>query len=122
MLKVKSGTDWVPVGFDNIIPTRDVFAFASFNGSNGDFYVSSGITSVDKVGTGSYDLYFESPQPDMNFGTHVMPGNKAGSITNTVCGLVRTANSDENHVNVLLTYHNSREVNIDPVHVCFFRF
>lgn len=121
MLKIKNGDKWVPVSNDIRTPSGDVFALITFDGDNGDTYLSSGVSSVDKIGKGNYNINLEFPQPDLNFGIHVTPGNKMSGYTNSVCAIAKNDLSNENYVNVYITYFSGNGCNIDPVNACFFR-
>tara|TARA_B100000085_G_scaffold266795_1_gene275806 strand:+ start:226 stop:603 length:378 start_codon:yes stop_codon:yes gene_type:complete len=123
VLKIKNGDEWISVesrnsGFKN---NGDVFAWASFKGS-GELNKGYGVSSINRTSTGIFLVNLESPQKDMNFGTHVTPGNKAGGITNTVCGIAKYSLSDESSVMVFISYHNNNGTNADPSFVSCFRF
>ena len=126
VLKVKNGTDWVPVdsGTDSGIK-GDMFAWANFDGDNGDLNGSHGVSSVLKLGgNGNYDVKLASPQPDMNYGTHVTPGNKPDGKPSSICAVARYSNgrSDESSVNVFTSYYNNVAVNVNPIFVTLFRY
>lgn len=125
VLKVKNGDEWIFVDSGTRTGIRgDMFAWAKFSDS-GSLYNSSGVSSVSQTGGwGNYYVNFESPQPDMNYGTHVTPGNKPSGKTNSLCATARMSNgrSDQNKVNVYTSYYSNVGQNVDSTSVSLFRY